>query len=352
MRKNRPKTLLRQIPFLALTFFVFLQTGGIASAANTAVIFAYFRIGEDAYPASNIRLDQFEEHLNELQNGGYAILPVPEIIAALRENRELPENTVGLTFEGGYRSTLENAVPLLKKYNFPFTVFIVPDRIDSDTESFLDWNEIRKLEKNKKISIGALPASYEHLTTLDEPSLRLLLNRSAARFREELGETPALFAYPFGEYSPGVRQLVGEHGFSAAFGQQSGVIGTKADFFALPRFTMTENFGGLDRFRLIASALPLAVSDVVPETPEITENPPQIGFTISDGQSDLSALACFASGQEKPELVMIEGNRVELRLAEPFTAERARINCTVPEKETTPGRPQRWHWFGMLFAVP
>lgn len=333
-----------------MALVILLHTGA-AFAASSAVIFAYFRIGEDAYPDSNIRLDQFEEHLNELKNGEYNVMPVPEIISALKEGRELPDNTVGLTFEGGYRSTLENAVPLLKKYHLPYTVFITPDRIDRDTEYFLSWDEIRKLKKDKNVSIGALPASYERLTLLEENKLRGLINRGAARFREELGDTPALFAYPYGEYSARIRAIVSET-YTAAFGQQSGAIDGAADFLALPRFTMTEDFGDLDRFRLTATALPLRVKDVIPETSEIVENPPRIGFTIAKGQGNLADLSCFASGQEKPELQRLEGNRVELRLSEPFDAERARINCTLPEAVTEPGKAQRWHWFGMLFSVP
>mgnify|MGYP003865343859 CR=1 FL=1 len=43
----------------------------------------YHRFGESDIPATNVTLEQFEAHLEYLQTGGYTVLPVPDIIAAL-----------------------------------------------------------------------------------------------------------------------------------------------------------------------------------------------------------------------------------------------------------------------------
>ena len=109
---------------------------------------------------------------------------------------------------------------------------------------------------------------------------------------------------------------------------------------------MNEAFGSVDRFRLAASALPLPVSELTPEDPLLTVNPPALGFTVSDEVGDLSRLACFASGQGRAALERIDERRIEVRLRDPFPPGRARVNCTLPAAEG------RWRWFGVQFVIP
>ena len=58
---------------------------------SAAVLLMYHRFGEDDLPSTSIRLEQFEAHLAELKSGGYQVLPLPQIVAALRDRKPLPE---------------------------------------------------------------------------------------------------------------------------------------------------------------------------------------------------------------------------------------------------------------------
>ena len=64
--------------------------------------------------------------------------------------------------------------------------------------------------------------------------------RSTARFMAHLGFKPKLFAYPYGEASQAIKSSIIEDGFIAGFGQHSGVVYSKSDFFYLPRFALKE----------------------------------------------------------------------------------------------------------------
>ena len=59
---------------------------------NAAVILAYHRVGEDAYPETNIRVEQFRSHITELTEGAYNILPLPQILAAQKNDEPLPHS--------------------------------------------------------------------------------------------------------------------------------------------------------------------------------------------------------------------------------------------------------------------
>lgn len=324
----------------------------IAQDASSAVIFVYQRVGEDTLPAANLGLDAFEEQLRELQAGNYNVMPVPDIVTAIREGHELPDKTVGLSFDGAFKSTFENAVPLLEKYKFPFTVFVATDTADQATPQDMSWNDLRRLQKRKYVTIGVMPSAYAHMTMLDSGKSEALMNKAVTRYREEMGEAPALFSWPYGESTPALKTMAAKYSFQAAFGQQSGVIYKESDFLSLPRFLMTDDYGDIDRFRMTASAKPLPVSDLVPADTLLSPNPPEIGFTVGADIGNLPALSCFASGAGKIPLEILGGNRVELRLKEPLTAERIRINCTLPIENTAAGEGAQWRWFGMLFVAP
>lgn len=316
---------------------------------NSAVVFAYHRVDEPEYPSSNIDFEQFAAHIKELKSGGYYTASLDEIVDALKTGKQLPDRTVAITFEGGHRSIMQKAVPLLLKEKIPFTVFLPIDHVDWKSDRYVNWSDIRSLSREDFVSFGLHPASYSHMLDMSEEEIRAQLNRSIARFKDRMGYTADYFAYPFGELNNSIKKIVSEYGFIAAFGQQSGVIYEGSDFYMLPRFAMTEEYGGIDRFQLTANALPLPIKDFMPNDPLIKENPPAIGFTLTEDLKHIEDLTCFASGIGKTKIQRI-GKRIEIRLNDSFSTERARINCTLPADFNENG-VQRWRWFGMLFSL-
>lgn len=323
----------------------------ISADRASAVVFVYQRVGEETMPQSSISIEQFSEHIRELKTDGYTVLPLKTIIKALKAGEALPQRAIAITLEGGWKSTLQNAVPLLHEAGLPYTVFYASDMADNNAPNHMSWREMRALRRNKLADLAILPASYSHMAQQSPEKNAEAINRAVSRYRAEFGEEPQFFAYPYGEYSADVRKQVAEYKFEAAFSQQSGVAYTGSDFTAVPRFIMTDTFGDLDRFMLTANALPLPVSDIMPDNMIVGENPPPIGFTVTPELTDLGKLSCFISGIGKAELVKPGGNRVEIRLDRMLEERRTRINCTMPDDTIIPGQPQSWRWFGMQLVL-
>jgi peptidoglycan/xylan/chitin deacetylase (PgdA/CDA1 family) len=249
---------------------------------------------------------------------------------------------------------MQKAVPLLKDRDIPFGIFIAPGRIDMSMPQYMSWKELRALHQHELATIGVSLNRYRHGVTLPSQKRKAGLNRAIARYREEFGHRPDYFAYPYGEYDNIFQETVRKYGFRAAFGQQSGVAHTQSDFYGLPRFTMTDNYGDVRRFRQTARALPLPIRDVIPASPVVEENPPKIGFSLSS-ELNIPAkdLKCYASNGAPVTKKIIAETRVELRIKEPFAARRGRVNCIVPEngQDRDTGK-QRWRWHGMMFVIP
>jgi peptidoglycan/xylan/chitin deacetylase (PgdA/CDA1 family) len=315
-----------------------------ADAADWAVVFMYHRFGESEWPSTNIRLDQFEAHLEEIRAGGFTVLPLPEVLERMRGATELPDRTIAITVDDAYASVYAEAWPRLKKAGLPFTLFVSTDSVDRGVPGYMSWDQIREL-KAGGVTIGSQTASHPHLPDIELEQVKIELDRAAQRIADETGERPALFAYPYGEYGSAIQRIVAGRGYVAAFGQQSGVAHAGSDRYGLPRFALNETYGGVDRFRLTANALPLPVRDRVPADLILQQNPPAFGFTVDPTIPDVDRIDCYASGQGRTKVEAL-GSRVEVRLAEPFPAGRARINGTMP------GPDGRWRWYGVQFYIP
>lgn len=319
-----------------------------ARDSESAVVFMYHRFGEDRYPSTNIRLEQFEAHLRELTSGPYTVLGLETIIDALRNGRALPPRSVAITIDDAYRSAYTEAWPRLREAGLPFTLFVATDAVDQNRADSMSWDQIRELAE-AGVTIGNHTASHASLPTLKPEEIRDEYRRSNARFQSELGFVPRLQAYPYGEASAAAMAEARAAGFIASFGQHSGVVhwadnGAGRDY--LPRFALNEAFGDMDRFRLAANALSLFETDVTPADPTLGANPPLLGFTVGPGLGGLDRLACFSSAHGRVETLALDERRIEVRLPDAFRPGRGRVNCTLPAQDS------RWRWFGIQFFIP
>jgi len=316
-----------------------------AEAASSAVVIMYHRFGESEYPATNTTPEQLDIHIRELTSGGYTVWPIGRIVNRLNAGEPLPDRTVGITIDDGYRSIYSVAWPKFKAAGLPFTVFVATGHIDRGSSRHLTWDQIREM-RDSGGTIGHHTISHLHMPTASAARLDQEIEGAHARFEKELGQKPGLFAYPYGEASLAVAGLVKKAGFAAAFGQHSGVIGSSGDMFNLPRFAMNETYGDLARLRLAINALPLPVKDVTPADHLIGDaNPPATGFTVATQLGSLAPLSCFFSHAGKARVVRLS-SRIEVRIDKAFPKGRTRLNCTLP---TAGGR---WRWYGRQFYRP
>lgn len=213
----------------------------------------------------------------------------------------------------------------------------------------MGWEALRTLSRYSFVDFGILPSVYARINEFSMAENKRLLNNARLAYRENFGKEPQYFSYPFGEYSTSYKNFIKSQGFEAAFGLQSGVPYPEMDFYNVPRFTMTEGFGDIDRFRTIASALPVPAYDIEPEDHALDAATPLFGFSVPNENAEiLKRIQCFISGQGEAQLNIISENRLEIRPRYPLDDERVRINCTA--NTGTLDEP-KWHWFGMLYTL-
>lgn len=316
------------------------------SGGGSAVVLMYHRFGESRYPATSIRIDQLEAHIKELTSGAYRVMALPDIVAALRDGRRLPDRAVAITVDDAFASVYREAWPRLRLANLPFTLFVATGQVaERPGGEYMTWDQLREMAK-AGVTIANHSVTHAHLPELSDRQITEELAQSGATLQKELGFRPDIHAYPYGEASARVLAAARRAGFVASFGQHSGVLHAQSNMDYLPRFALNETYGSIERFRLAANALPLYATDISPSDPTLRRNPPPFGFTVPEGVPTGNLLACYSSHHGRLTIERLGTRRIEVRLPSALPAGRARINCTLP------ARGGRWRWFGYQYYVP
>lgn len=323
-----------------------------AWSAEHATVFVYHRFGDSRYPSTNIDADVFESQLEYLKQHQYQVLPISEIVRRLQSGHALPQRCVALTVDDGYSSFLETAMPLLRRYGYPVSLFVNSDAVGG--RDYLDWEQLRQLVA-EGVEIGNHSSSHPYFVTLEhqKPEVwreqaRQDIEQAQQKFSDHLGVVPTLFAYPYGEYSPGVAQLIAELGFTAALAQQSGVISVRHDRYALPRFPMGGGYATLAEFKSKLKMLPLPLTVLAPLTPVVAQqDPPELIFTLETQLLSMSSLRCYVQGQPPAEIEALGAGRYRVIAAQPLAGRRNKYTLTAQGRDG-----HSWFWFSQLWIHP
>ena len=339
---------LKNIKFYIFFFIFIFSDHVIAEILNksSANVFMYHRFDESKYPSTNINTKELESHLIYLKENDFNIESINEILNKKENKKLFLRNTVGFTVDDAFLSFYKNGWPIFKKYNVPVTLFVSTDIVNESHWNYMSWEDLREFI-NQGGSIGLHSASHGHLTSYDILDVKKDLISSIEVIKKELGITPKIFAYPFGEASNDIINLLRSLKIDFAFGQHSGVIHQNSNKYYLPRFALNETYGKLERFIFSANTKPLVVKNFLPKEIYLTDNKkPKIEFDIIS-TINKGSLNCFSnSGGEwgNIDFSINEKNQIILNLMKPFLSGRGKINCTAKDNDN-------WLWFGHQFTV-
>jgi len=333
---------------------LFLST--LAVAADSAVVLEYHHVGEDTPPSTSVTPETFERHMAYLAANGFKVWPLPRLIAAVRAGEEVPERTIALTFDDGYRSVYEEVFPRLQARGWPFTIFVATGSLDDGDRNFVTWDQLREMEA-AGVTIGNHSVNHPHMIRQLESEdkaawlrrMRREIVEAQARLEQELKRPARLFAYPFGEFSPAVTTIVRELDF-VGFGQQSGAVGPGGEFSALPRFPIATAFAGMESFAIKVRSRPLPVTGTRPESGVLDpgDDRPRLRLTLGPGPYRPEAVRCYLGGDTVP-LELESGNppHLSIRPARPLQSGRSKVNCTAPASDG-----DQWFWYSFLWMKP
>lgn len=321
-------------------------------AADHATVFIYHRFGDGRYPSTNTSLAEFRSHLETLRRGNYAVLPLGEIVERLRDGRPLPERCVALSIDDAFRSFLSGGVPLLREFGYPATLFVNTGEVGGP--DYLSWAELRQVA-DFGFEIGNHSAAHGYLLdrlrgeTKEQWRSRVKdeIRQAQDDFRAHLGIDARLFAYPYGEFSRDLIDVVRETGFIGAVGQQSGPLGRGQDLFSLPRFPAGGSYGALSEFRDRLRFRPLPLEVLAPaDAPLLSANPPEWRVRVA-ALIDPRTLRCYAGGNPA-SVRAVDAAKGEylIKASAALAGRRGKYTLTGTD------RSGQWYWYSQLWVKP
>lgn len=330
---------------------LFFDVFGQAAIAGQVNAFIYHRFGESRYPSTNISVEIFAQQLAYLKEQNYQVLSLGEVVRRLQVGEPLPEKGAALCVDDAFTSFAAGAMPLLREYGYPISLFINTDAVG--TQGYLSWAEIKALHE-EGVEIGNHTASHAYLVEKEagedlsawRQRIAADISKAQRQFKQHLGFEPNLFVYPYGEYSTEVVKIVKQLGFVAAFAQQSGVIHARHDLFSLPRFPMGGPFATFKGFKSKLRMKPLVVLEEEPSSPLVLTNPPELLLRIDAEDVDMSRVNCFVQGDNRCRVEDVAGRGSWYRVVadKPLSSRRNKYTLTVPGKKGV------WHWYSHLWV--
>jgi peptidoglycan/xylan/chitin deacetylase (PgdA/CDA1 family) len=206
--------------------------------------------------ALTISTAEFEKEMQAVKDNGFAVIPMQNFLAWRRGEKEIPPKCALITIDDGWISAYQNAWPILKKFQYPFTVFIYINYVGSGGKS-MSWDQLAEM---RDAGVDIESHTYSH-SSLKSPGA--LVDRTAAAAirkdvaalgvdgwlrKEVIGSKEVLenklgikvnaFAYPFGKYSPNALEMVKQGGYEAAFTVYGQLLQWSAPFDRLGRYAV------------------------------------------------------------------------------------------------------------------
>ena len=339
---------LRAVAYL-LSASIMLLANSPSTAAQSAVILLYHHVDDDTPPSTSISPANFDAHLAYLRDNGFNVIALDRLIDSLRSGQSLPEKSVVITFDDGYKSIFDEAFPMLQTYGYPFTLFLSTGPIDDGLSNYMTWDQVRQMSAADVIIANHMVDHPYMLEMGDDEShsqwlARLSENllKAEQRIEAQTGQSHRYLAYPYGEYNPAIKSLLEELNF-VGLAQNSGAVGPESDFLALPRFPLASIYANLDTASTKFSTLPFSVTQLQPDSPVTSNRNPSVVLKFEIGDYDFDQIGCFANSKPIPMTwIDREQGVLELKPEERYLGRRWRYICTAPDPNSN-----RYYWYSM-----
>ena len=173
----------------------------------------------------------FEKQIKWLHDNGYHAINSDQLYDAFENGVALPDKAVMITFDDGFGDNYEVAWPILRKYDFVGTFFIVTDFVKSYS---IDWEQLKDLIACGN-SIGSHTVHHYNMASLNSYQQERELRDSKKALEEGLGINIKAFCYPYGGYNKATIKLLSSTGYSLGFTTTEGRVHYDSDVYQLKR---------------------------------------------------------------------------------------------------------------------
>lgn len=245
--------------FVCLCLIAFLPL----PAGAYITVLLYHRFDENRYPSTTTGSAQFEQQMRYLKTNGYTVLSMDALADCVKGRRPIPEKGVVITIDDGFISEYERAVPILRRYRYPFCIFVFSHGIGAT--NYLSWSQLKELESWGG-EVGCHSHTHPRLINSREQEMEQEIRGSKEFMERNLGRKVKYFAYPFGQYDGKVRASARRAGFRLMLTSDPGSVGPLAEYDRIPRQAIVGSGMSARDFAAKLQNPPLRVTRRFPES--------------------------------------------------------------------------------------
>jgi len=185
-------------------------------------VLAYHKVTDEfEWGITRVKPESFEQQVEYLKEEGFSNIDLEELLSG----KEKKDKQIAFTFDDGYESVYQNAFPVLKRYGFSATIFLITGYTGKENSweagfgrkfKHLSWEQIQEM-KESGLQFGSHTVNHPDLTRLHQNSLGYELKKSKEIIEDKLNQEIKFLSYPFGRHNQLVRTEAKNAGYKAAF---------------------------------------------------------------------------------------------------------------------------------------
>jgi peptidoglycan/xylan/chitin deacetylase (PgdA/CDA1 family) len=215
-------------------------TPEINKSASVSIL-GYHDVRERGGSPMLIAGSKFRQQMQAIKDSQIPVIPLADVMAWKRGEKNIPPESIVITFDDGWEGVYEHAYPVLKEFDFPFTVYLYKKYVNIGGRS-MTWDQVRDMMRNG-CEIGSHSVSHESLKKkpkagMSDADYRAWVLAELKDSREFLEQNLKIkitsFAYPYGVFDDeimntglqiGYESLVTVNGQKVGFDTLNGKLG-------------------------------------------------------------------------------------------------------------------------------
>jgi len=204
---------------------------------------AFGKLGESA-SRYVLPVQRFERQMALLKRLHYRVLSLEDYLRYRAEGCLPPTRSIVITVDDGYLDNYAVAYPILRRYGFPATIFLVSGNVGDanrwDKQGLLRgrplmaWTQIQEMAQGS-MTFGAHTQTHPMLTTVTADRAYAEIDGSRTDLAQALDRSIQLFSYPHGQYDATACSIVEQAGYSCACTTRAGLNSPSTPKFELRR---------------------------------------------------------------------------------------------------------------------
>ena len=221
---------------------------------RTLRVLMYHKVNDIPDNPTTVPVSHFDDQLTQLRELGYQVVDLDAVLDHYTLGAALPDHAVLITFDDGYRDTLENAMPVLQKHGYKAVIFVPVAYMEDATplphESLLvergvrnptlDWGLMRELDAGG-VRVESHGIAHRPLAEVSLDEAVREIGVSKLKLEEQLGRPVRAYAYVKGSeahFHPVHESILKQAGYDIAFTSISRSNGVETDPFRLGRYNV------------------------------------------------------------------------------------------------------------------